>query len=90
MNPLIRYALFRKTYYILVGVFTQPGVIRDIFISILPFPLGEGRGEGASENTLILTFSQREKGLKSTSPHGNKRAFDNYREITVFFHKYVS
>jgi len=28
-----------------------------------PLPLGEGWGEGVIENTLILTFSQREKGL---------------------------
>ena len=31
----------------------------------LPLPLGEGWGEGINENTLILAFSQREKGLKA-------------------------
>ena len=30
---------------------------------VLPLPLGEGRGEGVSDDTLILTFSQREKEL---------------------------
>jgi hypothetical protein len=32
-----------------------------------PLPLGEGWGEGAGKNTLILTFSHREKELKPMS-----------------------
>jgi len=32
---------------------------------MLPLPLGEGWGEGIDESTLILTFSQREKGLEA-------------------------
>jgi len=31
-----------------------------------PIPPGEGWGEGILENTLILTLSQREKGLFKT------------------------
>jgi hypothetical protein len=34
-------------------------------MTLLPLPLGEGWGEGIEKNTLILTFSQMEKGLKT-------------------------